>query len=98
MRRRGRVSVPDFATEPRWPPVTAEGRRLGIHSSLSLPLEGDSQVLGSLNLYGEAAWAFGQDSVRIADAFAEQAVVILRFLNQLDVERAQLAQERAVAA
>jgi serine phosphatase RsbU (regulator of sigma subunit) len=44
------------------------------------------------------AGAFGQDSVRVADAFAEQAVVILRFLNQLNVERAQLAQERAVAA
>jgi len=98
MRERERVSVPDFDHEFRWPHVTAEGRRGGIHSSLSLPLEGDGQALGALNLYGEAAGAFGQDSQRAADAFAQQAVVILRFLNQLDVERAQHAQERAVAA
>ena len=98
MRHRQPVSVPDFASDSRWPAVTAQGRRVGIHSSLSMPLEGDSQVLGALNLYGEAAGAFGQDSVRVADAFAEQAVVILRYLNQLNVERAQLAQERAVAA
>src|SRR5918911_5155591 len=93
-----RVSVPDFDHESRWPQGTAEGRRVGIHSSLSVPLEGDGQVLGALNLYGAAAGAFGQDSHRAADAFAQQAVVILRFLNQLDVERAQHAQERAVAA
>ena len=98
MREQERVSVPDFDHESRWPRVTAEGRRVGIHSSLSLPLHGDGQVLGALNLYGEAAGAFGQDSHRAADAFAQQAVVILRFLNQLDVERAQHAQERAVAA
>jgi hypothetical protein len=98
MREQERVSVPDFDHETRWPQVTAEGRRVGIHSSLSLPLHGDGQVLGALNLYGEAAGAFGQDSHRAADAFAQQAVVILRFLNQLDVERAQHAQERAVAA
>jgi serine phosphatase RsbU (regulator of sigma subunit) len=98
MHERRVVSVPDFAEESRWPPVTAEGLRAGIHSSLSLPLEGDGEVLGALNLYGEAVGAFGRDSERAADAFAQQAVVILRFLNQLDVERGRLAQERAVAA
>ncbi len=64
MRERQPVSVPDFDSELRWAPVTAEGRRLGIRSSLSLPLEGDGQVLGALNLYGETAGVFGQDSAR----------------------------------
>jgi len=98
IREREPVSVPDFTAESRWPHVTAEARRVGIHSSLSLPLDGHGQVLGALNLYGEVRGAFGQDSHRAADAFAQQAVVILRFLNQLDVERAQLAQERAAPA
>ena len=37
MRRRLVVSVPDYDNEVRWPHVTAKGRAVGVHSSLSLP-------------------------------------------------------------
>jgi serine phosphatase RsbU (regulator of sigma subunit) len=92
------VSVPDYDTDVRWPDVTAVGRSVGIHSGLSLPLAAPGQVLGALNLYGDAPGAFRADSRHAADAFARQAVVVLRYLEQLHVERAQHAREREVAA
>jgi serine phosphatase RsbU (regulator of sigma subunit) len=92
------VSVPDYETEARWPEVTAEGRRVGIHSGLSLPLAAGDQVLGALNLYGEAPEAFGADSHRAGEIFARQALVVLRYLEQLHVERALYARDREVAA
>jgi serine phosphatase RsbU (regulator of sigma subunit) len=92
------VSVPDYDTDVRWPDVTAVGRSVGIHSGLSLPLAASGQVLGALNLYGDAPGAFRADSRHVADAFARQAVVVLRYLEQLHVERAQHAREREVAA
>jgi serine phosphatase RsbU (regulator of sigma subunit) len=92
------VSVPDYDAEARWPEVTAEGRSVGIHSSLSLPLAAEDQVLGALNLYGDVPGAFAQDSHRAAETFARQALVVLRYLDQLHVERARSARDREVAA
>src|SRR3954451_13830886 len=98
MREREIVDVPDYTAERRWPRVTAKGRELGVHSGLSLPLEDDENVLGALNLYGDTVGAFGDSSVMIADMFTRQAIVVLRYLNQLQAERAQNAQQLAVAA
>src|SRR3954470_20594105 len=98
MRDREIVDVPDYTTEGRWPRVTAKGREVGVHSGLSLPLEADGNVLGALNLYGDTVGAFGDSSVMIADMFTHQATVVLRYLNQLQAERAQNAQQLAVAA
>jgi serine phosphatase RsbU (regulator of sigma subunit) len=98
MRDRDAVSMPDYAADRRWPHVTAKGRHIGVHSGLSLPLEDGGRVLGALNLYGDAVGAFGEDSLPAADSFARQAVVVLRALHQLQVERALNAKERVVAA
>ncbi len=98
MRDRDAVSMPDYAADGRWPHVTAKGRQIGVHSGLSLPLQDGGRVLGALNLYGDAVRAFGEDSLPAADTFARQAVVVLRALQQLHVERALHAKERAVAA
>jgi serine phosphatase RsbU (regulator of sigma subunit) len=98
MREREIVDVPDYTAERRWPRVTAKGRELGVHSGLSLPLEDDGNVLGALNLYGDTVGAFGDSSLMIADMFTHQAIVVLRYLNQLQAERAQHAQQLAVAA
>jgi serine phosphatase RsbU (regulator of sigma subunit) len=98
MEEREAVDVPDYSSEARWPEVTAEGRRLGVHSGLSLPLTADGRALGALNLYGDDPGAFGEDSRRVAAAFARQGLVVLRYLEQLHVERARFARERQVAA
>ncbi len=92
------VSVPDYQTELRWPDVIAEGQRHGIHSGLSLPLAAGDHVFGALNLYGDVVGAFAEDSQRAAEAFARQATVVLHCSEQLHVERAQYARERAFAA
>jgi serine phosphatase RsbU (regulator of sigma subunit) len=98
MRKREIVDVPDYTTERRWPNVTARGREIGVYSGLSLPLEDDGGVLGALNLYGDSVGAFGDSSLMLADLFTRQATVVLRYLNQLQAERAQNARELAVAA
>jgi serine phosphatase RsbU (regulator of sigma subunit) len=98
MREREIVDVPDYTTDQRWPHVTAKGRELGVHSGLSLPVEDDGNVLGALNLYGDTVAAFGEASLVAADMFTRQATVVLHYLNRLQAERAQHAQQLAVAA
>ncbi len=98
MWRRVVVSVPDYDNEVRWPHVTAKGRAVGVHSSLSLPLGGDGNVLGALNLYGDTVGAFGDSSLQTADLFTRQAGVVLRYVEQVRAERARNARELAVAA
>jgi serine phosphatase RsbU (regulator of sigma subunit) len=98
MREREIVDVPDYTTERRWPRVTAKGRSVGVYSGLSLPVEDDGNVLGTLNLYCDTVAAFGEASLVAADMFTRQAIVVLRYLNQLQAERAQHAQQLAVAA
>src|SRR3954471_3034743 len=98
MREREIVDVPDYTTDRRWPHVTARGRDIGVYSGLSLPLEDDGNVLGALNLYGDAVAAFADSSLVAADMFTRQAAVVLRYVNRLQAERAQNARELAVAA
>jgi hypothetical protein len=98
MRKREIVDVPDYTTERRWPNVTARDREIGVYSGLSLPLEDDGDVLGALDLYGDSVGAFGDSSLMLADLFTRQATVVLRYLNQLQAERAQNARELAVLA
>lgn len=71
------VHIDDMATEPRWTRFTASAIERGVHSSLSFQLFVSSKNLGSLNLYGEAAGVFGEESVLIGELFAQHASVAL---------------------
>ncbi len=98
MRDRSPVSVDDYQGEVRWPPVAQESLRLGIRSSLSLPLQQGFEVLGALNMYGEAPAAFGQAAHASGAVFARQAALVLGYLSQMQTERAMHAREHEVAA
>jgi serine phosphatase RsbU (regulator of sigma subunit) len=98
MRDQHEVTVRDYRHEQRWPEVTAEALRAGIHSSHSLPLLEDGKTLGGLNLYGAAPGAFTEASRRSAETFARQAALTLGHLRQLHTERSARARENHVAA
>src|SRR5215203_2748797 len=45
------VSVPDTATDDRWPDWAARARAAGVHSSMSIGLPIQEAVVGALNVY-----------------------------------------------
>jgi GAF domain-containing protein len=59
----------------RWPRFGGRVARLGVASSLSLPLLIADQVVGSLNCYAYATDAFGEHAVRLGTLFASPAAV-----------------------
>ena len=67
------VRVEDMTTDGRFPSFAAEAVRLGINSSLSMPLIVRGAFIGALNLYGKHVKAFEDHSERLAARFARQA-------------------------
>jgi GAF domain-containing protein len=92
------VTVDDFDTEDRWPSLRDDDTASGVRSSLSIPLEHAARTLGGLNMYADRTGAFTEESRHAAEAFARQAVMLLRSLQQLHSERASHAREHDVAA
>jgi GAF domain-containing protein len=71
------VRVEDMTTDNRFPRFAAEAMRLGINSSLSMPLIVEGALIGALNLYGKHVKAFEEHSERLASCFARQASATL---------------------
>jgi GAF domain-containing protein len=71
------LSVPDMATERRWPDWAGRAIGAGAHSSLSIGLPLQEGVSGALNVYGEAPHAFDRDAIALAQTFAQYATVAL---------------------
>ncbi|MEV4810992.1 GAF and ANTAR domain-containing protein [Micromonospora avicenniae] len=84
------VEVVDLRRDERWHRYREHALRLGIVSSLSLPMTVDGETLGALNLYATRPAAFA-GARRQAAAFAEQGTaalaVILRQAEQALVHR-----------
>lgn len=97
MRNEDRVVVDDYTHEHRWPELADELADAGVRSSLSLPIGDGQHVLGGLNLYANTIAAFTEASEHAADSFAQQAVMLLRTLQQQHTERAVHAHDRQVA-
>ncbi|WP_428343103.1 GAF and ANTAR domain-containing protein [Mycobacterium sp.] len=57
----------------RWPRFGAGAARLGVASSMSLPLLIADQVVGSVNCYAHWRDAFGEHAVRLGTQFAQPA-------------------------
>ncbi len=91
------VDVRDYAEDHRWPGTSIRAGEEGIRSSLSLPLKTGQHVLGALNVYSNAASAFGDAATRSLEAFAEQATTSLFLLGKLQAERAGSAYVTAFA-
>jgi GAF domain-containing protein len=103
------VRVDDFASHGRFPTFAAEALRLGINSSLSFPLVVHDTSIGALNIYGQHAKAFGDDSERLAVRFARQAsatlanaeihdrtVTLVTQLNEALLSRSVIDQARGI--
>jgi GAF domain-containing protein len=90
------VSIPDMATEDRWPQFTADARRSGVQSSLSVPLPVQRQVIGALNLYSPQTQSFADDVVALAEKFGDYAAVAIAHTT-LYVSSSQLAEQMSHA-
>jgi len=73
----GTVTVTDLTTESRWPNWAPAAAALGLRSVLSLRLEINSQLTGSLNLFAKSVDAFNSTDLAIASIFARHAATAL---------------------
>jgi GAF domain-containing protein len=71
------VSIPDMATDTRWPQFTAGAQTKGVASSLSVPLPVQRQVIGALNLYSSEEHAFADEVIELAEQFGDYAAVAI---------------------
>ena len=103
------VRVDDMSNDERFPRFAEEAVRLGINSSLSLPLIVRGVSIGALNIYGDELAAFGDDDQRLAARFARQAsatlanaeihdrtVTLVTQLNEALVSRSVIDQARDI--
>ncbi|WP_262281909.1 GAF and ANTAR domain-containing protein [Micromonospora sp. MA102] len=85
------VEVLDLRTDDRWCDYREHALRLGVASSLSLPVTVDGEVVGALNLYATEPHAFTERARRQALAFTDQGSaalsVILRQADQALLHR-----------
>ena len=88
MRTGTAVRVRDMATEERWAPYPERAARLGVRSSLSLPLVVEGRSSGALNLYATEPGVFSDDDEATAARWAQQATgaltVALRIADSAD--------------
>jgi hypothetical protein len=71
------LGVDDLAQDDRWGgyrmPALGHGVRSSLSLSLSLPLRGDGEVIGALNIYATTPREFGPPEQLIAGRFADEA-------------------------
>jgi GAF domain-containing protein len=67
------VVVDDLAEDDRWGGYRMPALGHGIRSSLSLPLRGDGEAIGALNIYATTPRAFGPAEQVVAGRFADEA-------------------------
>jgi GAF domain-containing protein len=77
LREHHTVHVEDMATETRWPRFAEVALVRGALSLLSFQLFVHSRNLGALNLYGDHAGAFTEESFSIGELLAQHASVAL---------------------
>lgn len=77
LRQHRTVLIEDMAAETRWPQFTRKATELGVRSVLSFQLFVESENLGALNLYGDEASAFSEDSIEIGTIVAQHAAVAM---------------------
>lgn len=75
MQERTVVISGSLGGDQRWPRFGGRVGRLGVASSLSLPLLIGDQVVGSINCYAYATDVFGEHAVRLGTLFAGPAAV-----------------------
>jgi len=70
------VSVADLsAVASRWPRFVAEARQIGFASVHALPMRLRTDVIGTLNLFGERPGALDADVLRLGQALTDVATI-----------------------
>jgi len=84
------VSVPDLASDERWPDYRSHALTQGVRSSLSLPLTAQGATVGALNIYTSNQHDFTAGEIGHATAFTKQAAtglaIVLRHADQVKLE------------
>ena len=78
--------VDDMAAEGRWPDYAEHACRLGVRSSLSIPLPFQGATIGALNNYALRVGAFGETDLRLGEEVA--ALVAIAVANAEAAARA----------
>lgn len=72
------VSVPDVATECRWPEFARALEREGIHAVLGVPFELGTDGQAAMNLYATQAGCFDPATIRDVQTYVAQSSTALR--------------------
>jgi ANTAR domain/GAF domain len=88
--------VPDLRADDRWPEWSAASLRLGFHSAAAVPADTGDGAQMSMNLYGREPAAFGEQEMRRARIYVDEAARALR-LCQLLAEQTERAQDLQTA-
>jgi GAF domain-containing protein len=75
MEERRTVRSGSLGGEKEWPRFGPRVSRLGIHSTLAIPLVLPKQVVGAINVYARAKHAFSDHAMGLATQFAQPAAV-----------------------
>jgi len=71
------VMIAETAEEQRWPEYAKAALDSGVHSSMSVPLPVQREVIGALNLYSGVTLDFTDEHVRLAEQFASYAALAI---------------------
>lgn len=81
------VRIDDLGSEQRWPQWRAAAAELGLVSSLSVPLRVPGGAIGAVKVYATSSAAFDAAALRLLEAFAEQAAILLVHVQAKDTAR-----------
>jgi signal transduction histidine kinase/ActR/RegA family two-component response regulator len=88
--------VTDMATDPRlFPDVRAALRVAWLKALLCVPVQVGGRVLGTLQVYRERDYLFGQDDLTLATSLADQAAIAMenaRLFQEVQDHATQLAE------
>ena len=90
------LHIRDMRTEERWPAYTPQAARIGILSSLSVPLPIQEDLIGALNIYSLSDDAFDHDDMRAGQAFAAYAAIAVANADSF-ASTAEMAENLRVA-
>jgi GAF domain-containing protein len=88
--------IRDMRSEDRWPAYAPQAARIGVLSSLSLPLPIQEDLIGALNVYSRSPDAFDEDDVRAGQAFAAYAAIAVANADSF-ASTAEMAENLRVA-
>jgi GAF domain-containing protein len=93
------IYVEEMRSEARWPSYVVRATKVGVRSSLSLPLQVGDDVIGALNLYSRQPGAFDERLRQNLGIFAAQAAAALTMvLRQARQDQVSAQLEQALAS